>query len=45
MGDIAAALAPILVLILIGFVLKRAQFLPEEAWSGMEKLTYFILFL
>ena len=44
MGDIVSALVPILVLILIGFALKRARFLPAEAWSGMEKLTYFILF-
>ncbi len=38
------ALAPILVLILIGYSLKRSHFLPDDAWSGMEKLTYFILF-
>ncbi|WP_275096098.1 AEC family transporter [Sedimenticola hydrogenitrophicus] len=44
MSDIATALAPILVLILIGYGLKRSQFLPDDAWSGMEKLTYFILF-
>jgi len=44
MNDIATALAPILVLILIGYGLKRSQFLPDDAWSGMEKLTYFILF-
>jgi len=33
-----------MVLILFGFGLKKARFLPEEAWSGMEKLTYFVLF-
>lgn len=44
MGAIAAALAPILVLILLGFGLKQARFLPDAAWSGMEKLTYFVLF-
>lgn len=44
MSDIATALAPILVLILIGYGLKRSHFLPDDAWSGMEKLTYFILF-
>ena len=38
------ALAPILVLILIGYSLKRSHFLPDDAWSGMEKLTYFVLF-
>lgn len=44
MSDIATALAPILVLIVIGYGLKRSRFLSDEAWSGMEKLTYFILF-
>ncbi|PLX61136.1 AEC family transporter [Sedimenticola selenatireducens] len=44
MSDIAMALAPILVLILIGYSLKRSHFLPDDAWSGMEKLTYFVLF-
>jgi len=40
----ATALAPILALIMLGYGLKRTQFLPEAAWAGMEKLTYFILF-
>lgn len=44
MNDIATALAPILILILIGYSLKRSRFLPDDAWSGMEKLTYFVLF-
>jgi len=38
------ALVPIMVLIFVGYGLKRARFLPEETWSGMEKLTYFVLF-
>jgi predicted permease len=44
MGEVAAALIPILVPILTGFALKRARFLPEESWAGLEKLTYFVLF-
>ena len=44
MGYFAAALAPVLVLIVVGFGLKRAAFLPEDTWPGMEKLTYFVLF-
>ncbi len=44
MSDIFTALAPILLLILLGYGLKRAKFLPEETWPGIEKLTYFILF-
>jgi predicted permease len=44
MSAFSTALTPILVLILVGYGLKRAEFLPEETWSGMEKLTYFVLF-
>lgn len=44
MSAISTGLIPVLVLILVGYVLKRASFLPEEAWSGMEKLTYYVLF-
>jgi len=44
MSVIATALAPVLALILLGFVLRQSRFLPEKAWAGMEKLTYFILF-
>ncbi len=43
MADMVAALTPILVLILVGFGLKRAGFLTADAWSGMDKLTYFVL--
>jgi hypothetical protein len=43
MSVIATALAPVLALILLGFILRQSRFLPEEAWPGMEKLTYFIL--
>jgi predicted permease len=44
MSAFATALIPIIILILMGYILKRVKFLPEEAWRGMEKLTYFILF-
>lgn len=43
MNAFSAAIAPILVLILLGYGLKRIKFLSEESWAGMEKLTYFIL--
>jgi predicted permease len=33
-----------MVLIFLGFILKRVKFLPEETWPGLEKLTYFVLF-
>jgi len=38
------ALIPIMVLIILGYFLRRSGFLPEETWPGMEKLTYFVLF-
>jgi malonate transporter len=38
------ALIPIMILIILGFILRRAKFLPEETWPGIEKLTYFVLF-
>ena len=38
------ALIPIMALIILGYILKRSKFLDEDAWSGIEKLTYFILF-
>ena len=44
MSAFSAALIPVLTLILVGYILKRADFLPREAWSGIEKLTYFVLF-
>jgi len=44
MSAFLVSLIPILVLIALGWILKRVNFLPQEAWSGMEKLTYFILF-
>jgi len=43
MSAFATSLAPILVLILLGYGLKRIRFLSNEAWSGLEKLTYFVL--
>jgi predicted permease len=38
------ALIPILLLIGLGFLLKRVRFLPDEAWAGIEKLTYYVMF-
>lgn len=43
MNAFTIALIPIMALILAGYVLKRINFMPEQSWSGMEKLTYFIL--
>lgn len=44
MGATAAALLPIITPIFLGFVLRRTRFLSDEAWAGMERLTYFVLF-
>lgn len=44
MSAFVTVLLPIMALIFLGYGLKRADFLPVESWSGMEKLTYFILF-
>ena len=44
MNAIASALVPVLVLILLGFWLRHADFVPAQTWAGVEKLTYFVLF-
>ncbi len=44
LNTFAVALAPIFVLILLGFGLRQIGFLADAAWAGMEKLTYFVLF-
>ncbi|MEJ2455859.1 MAG: AEC family transporter [Candidatus Thiodiazotropha sp.] len=44
MHPIVNALLPILSLILLGLALKQIRFIPDEAWAGMERLTYFVLF-
>ncbi len=44
MQPIVSALLPILCLILLGLGLKQIRFIPDEAWAGMERLTYFLLF-
>ncbi len=44
MTAFSQALIPILALIVLGYILKRARFLPKEAWAGMERLTYYVLF-
>lgn len=44
MAAFTTALVPIMVLIFLGYGLKQSKFLADEAWSGIEKLTYYILF-
>ncbi len=44
MSAIVAALAPVLGLILLGYVLRRVRLLPGGGWRGIERLTYYVLF-
>ena len=42
--SIAAALAPVFLLIILGHTLRRLGFVPDSFWQGAERTTYFILF-
>jgi malonate transporter and related proteins len=44
MGIVLAALAPVFLLIVMGFVLKRSLMRLETQWHGLERLTYYVLF-
>ncbi len=44
MNGIGSALVPVLALIVTGYGLRRLAFLPDGAWAGIERLTYFVLF-
>lgn len=39
-----AALLPVFLLIVLGFVLKRTLIQPDTQWHGLERLTYYVLF-
>jgi len=41
--DSIAAIVPVFVLILFGWGLRKAKFAPEVFWTGVDRLTYFIL--
>ena len=43
MFETFTAIAPVVVLILLGWALRRAEFAPEAFWTGIDRLTYFIL--
>ncbi|NNH16724.1 AEC family transporter [Acinetobacter sp. ANC 4282] len=42
--NIVMALFPLIILIAMGYIFKRTQFLSDEFWRGAEKLNYLILF-
>jgi malonate transporter len=44
MLSILGALAPIFLLILLGWAIRRCGFVAESFWVSAEKLTYFVLF-
>src|SRR6201746_274341 len=43
MGVVLGALAPVFLLIVFGFVLKRSLMRLETQWNGLERLTYYVL--
>jgi malonate transporter and related proteins len=43
MAVVIAALLPVFLLIVLGFILKRTLILPETQWHGLERLTYYVL--
>jgi predicted permease len=42
-ATIINALTPVLSLILVGFLIRRSEFLPSSFWPSAERLTYFLL--
>ena len=44
MAVVIAALMPVFLLIVLGFVLKRSLMRGETQWHGLERLTYYVLF-
>jgi malonate transporter and related proteins len=44
MAVVIAALSPVFLLIVLGFILKRGLIRPETQWHGLERLTYYVLF-
>jgi predicted permease len=44
MSHFITALIPVLILIFTGYFLKRINFLGDDIWAGIEKLTYYIMF-
>ena len=44
MAAVANALLPVFLIIAFGVVLKRTLLPADEAWLGLERLTYFVLF-
>ena len=43
MAVVIAALLPVFLLIVLGFILKRTLIRPDTQWHGLERLTYYVL--
>src|SRR5256886_1874966 len=43
MAVVIAALLPVFLLIVLGFILQRTLIRPETQWHGLERLTYYVL--
>jgi malonate transporter len=44
MAVVVAALLPVFLLIVLGFIVKRSLLRLETQWHGLERLTYYVLF-
>ena len=44
MTPMIESLAPVFLLIVLGYALRRKRFLSEGFWEGADRLTYFVLF-
>jgi hypothetical protein len=44
MAAVIAALLPVFLLIVLGFILKRSLMRLDTQWHGLERLTYYVLF-
>lgn len=44
MNTIATAIVPIFILVMLGYIARRTQFLPDSFWQPAEKATYYVLF-
>jgi predicted permease len=43
-SDVIEALAPVALLIGLGYVLRASGFLPEASWSPIDRLVYYVMF-
>ena len=41
---VITTIAPIFLIIVAGFALRRTKLFPAEAWPPVERITYYVLF-